>query len=108
MIRGFNEYLQWVDGRPVLAFSRPDLRRIRFYARLQTALAHREAQWFGQIPEEVSGTQRDKRQLGAYYLVDWILRRGTVPFARAERHPGVGPAQHQDRPRRGGRAPGHR
>ncbi len=84
VIRGFNEYVQWVDGRPVLAFSRPDLRRIRFYARLQTALAQREAQCFGQIPEEVSGTQRDKRQLGAYYRVDWILRRGTVPFARAD------------------------
>ena len=84
VIRGFNEYVQWVDGRPVLAFSRPDLRRIRFYARLQTALAQREAEWFGQIPEEVSGTQRDKRQLGAYYLVDWILRQGTVPFARAD------------------------
>jgi serine/threonine protein kinase len=84
VIRGFNEYVQWVDGRPVLAFSRVDLRRIRFYAGLQTALAQRETEWFGQIHEEVSGTQRDKRQLGAYYLVDWILRRGTMPFMRVD------------------------
>ena len=37
-------------------------------------------QIFGESLEEVSGTQSDKRRLGVYYLIDWILGRGTVDF----------------------------
>jgi serine/threonine protein kinase len=83
MIRGFNEYVQWNGDRPVLAFSRPDIRRIRFYANLQDALKTGGWKLFGNLSEE-TGAQRDKQLLGMYYLADWILRQGKRKFTLKE------------------------
>lgn len=80
IIRGFNEYVQWHGKRPVLVFTRSDIRRIRFYANLQGVLEKQEPRLFGHISEEICGTQQDKRRLGVYYLVDWMLRQGEMDF----------------------------
>jgi len=80
IIRGFNEYVLWNGRRPVLVFSRQDIRRIRFYAKLQDILEKHEQRLFGSIAEEVWGTQQDKRRLGVYYLMDWMLRQGDLEF----------------------------
>ena len=80
IIRGFNEYVLWNGRRPVLVFSRQDIRRIRFYAKLQDILEKHEQRLFGSVAEEVWGTQQDKRRLGVYYLMDWMLRQGDLEF----------------------------
>ena len=80
IIRGFNEYVHWNDAQPVLSFTRQDMRRIRFYANLQAVITENDQRLFGSIHEEISGTQQDKRRLGVYYLIDWILRQGNMEF----------------------------
>ncbi len=80
IIRGFNEYVQWHGKQPQLAFTRQDVRRMRFYAGLQDLLAQHERRLFGKITEEILNTQQDKSRLGVYYLLDWMLRRGEMEF----------------------------
>jgi serine/threonine-protein kinase len=82
IIRTFNEYVEWRDGQPVLAFTPQSLRRIRFFAGLQGVLRAHEKSLFGESHEEILGTQSDKRRLGVYYLIDWILRQGSSSFTR--------------------------
>jgi serine/threonine-protein kinase len=84
IIRGFNEHVQWSGKRPELAFTRPDARRMRFYAGLQDLLGRNERRLFGKITEEILNTQRDKSRLGVYYLLDWILRRGEFEFTMTD------------------------
>jgi serine/threonine protein kinase/Cdc6-like AAA superfamily ATPase len=83
IIRGFNEYVQWNGERPVLVFSRLDMRRIHFYANLQDVLKADGWNLFGNLPEEI-GALRDKQLLGIYYLVDWMLRQGKRKFTLKE------------------------
>jgi serine/threonine protein kinase/Cdc6-like AAA superfamily ATPase len=83
MIRGFNEYVQWNEIRPVLTFSCLDIRRIRFYANLQDVLKLGSRKLFENRPEEAIA-QRDKQLLGMYYLVDWILHQSRRKFTLKE------------------------
>jgi len=76
IVRTFNEYVDWSTGAPVLSFNRQQENRIKFFAGLQDALAEHGKQLFGDSTEETAGTQSDKRRLGVYYLIDWILRQG--------------------------------
>jgi serine/threonine-protein kinase len=80
VIRGFNEYVLWTGKRPILVFTKNDVRRIRVYSELQKLLAKNEQRLFGNLHEEVWGTLQDKRRLGVYYLTDWILRQGNGEF----------------------------
>jgi serine/threonine-protein kinase len=80
IIRTFNEYVEWSGNHPRLVFTRQHIRRIRFFAGLQSVLEEHEKQLFGDAHEEVPGTQSDKRRLGIYYLVDWILQQGAAEF----------------------------
>ncbi|AHG91655.1 protein kinase [Gemmatirosa kalamazoonensis] len=80
IIRTFNEYVEWDGHRPALAFTAEDVRRVRLFAGLQDLIDAHAATLFGESHEEVVGTQSDKRRLGVYYLIDWILRRGTAEF----------------------------
>lgn len=82
--KGFNEYVKWNEGNPRLSFTRQDLRRIRFYANLQDVISEHDELLFGDIHEEVAGTQQDKKRLGIYYLVDWVLRQGNAEFTLAD------------------------
>jgi len=80
IIRTFNEYVVWRSEHPALAFTREDVRRIRFFAGLQNVVSTNEKLLFGESHEEVLGTQSDKRRLGVYYLLDWVLRQSTSEF----------------------------
>ncbi|MFN0111543.1 MAG: protein kinase domain-containing protein [Blastocatellia bacterium] len=80
IIRTFNEYVEWSNNYPALAFTRQSLRRVRFYAGLQEALAKNDKLLFGESHEEALGTQSDKRRLGVYYLIDWIVNQSAAEF----------------------------
>lgn len=80
IIRTFNEYVEWSSNYPALAFTRQSLRRVRFYAGLQEALVKNDKLLFGEPHEETLGTQSDKRRLGVYYLIDWIVNQGAAEF----------------------------
>lgn len=83
IIRALNEHVQWVE-RPYLGFSRDDLRRVRFYAGLERLMQQHAARLFPELPDDGARTVYDKRRLGVYYLLDWILRRGTGEFTAAD------------------------
>jgi serine/threonine protein kinase len=85
IIRGFNEHVRWHDQRPFLVLDPHEVRRVRFFAHLQKALEANDERLFGDVFEDVRGTQQDRRRLGVYYLIDWILRRrsGELTFADA-------------------------
>ena len=80
IIRTLNEYVGWNGEQLALVFRRQDLRKLRFFAGLQEVLAAHESVLFGESHEEVQGTHSDKRRLGVYYLIDWILHRGAAEF----------------------------
>ena len=80
IIRTFNEYVEWNRDRPALAFTYDDARRIRFFAGLQDVVDAHQRTLFGESHEEIAGTLSDRRRLGVYYLIDWILRQGTGEF----------------------------
>jgi serine/threonine protein kinase/Cdc6-like AAA superfamily ATPase len=84
IIRGFNEYVQWNDQRPILVFTHQEIRRIRFYAGLQDLLAENLPKLFGTVAEESIGSQEDKQRLGIYYLIDWMLQRGQRSFSLSD------------------------
>ncbi len=84
IIRTFNEYVEWDSNQPVLAFTKQQVRRIRFFAGLQDILTSHEDRLFGDSHEEVLGTHSDKRRLGVYYLVDWVLRQGAAEFTHKD------------------------
>ena len=80
IIKGFNEHVVWQDGKPQLGFTNQQARIIRFYSGLETILRHSHERLFGNIQEELSDAQEDKRRLGIIYLVDWILRQSIGKF----------------------------
>jgi serine/threonine-protein kinase len=80
MLRAFNEMVVWEQGRPALAFTNEDLRRVTFFADLNRNLESNAKRLFGSSTEDVSGTRQDRHKLGIYYVVDWILRQGQVAF----------------------------
>ena len=80
IIRTFNEYVEWDAHAPALAFTAEDVRRIRFFAGLQDLLDQHAHSLFARPHEEVVGTQSDRRRLGVYYLIDWVLRQGDTEF----------------------------
>jgi len=84
ILRAFNEMVTWEEGRPVLSFSNEDLKRVTFFADLNNNLELQSERLFGYSAADVSGTRQDRRRLGVYYLVDWILRRGSTDFTAAD------------------------
>jgi len=84
IIRAFNEYVVWESNCPCLAFGAQDLRRIRFYAGLQRAIAYNSETIFSEVSEDVIHTQKDRQKLGVYYLLDWILRQGNAEFTKRD------------------------
>jgi serine/threonine protein kinase len=84
IIRAFNEYVVWESKCPCLAFAPQDLRRIRFYAGLQRAIAYNSETIFSEVSEDVIHTQKDRQKLGVYYLLDWILRQGNAEFTKRD------------------------
>ena len=80
ILRAFNELVVWHERLPRLAFTNEDLRRVTFYAQLNQTLEDNSEILFGRSGEDIAGTRQDRRRLGVYYVVDWILRQGKVEF----------------------------
>lgn len=80
IIRGFNDYVRWYGLRPMLAFSWKEIRQMHFYAELQDLLTNNEHKLFGQFTKETHSSEKDKRKLSVYYILDWILHRGNREF----------------------------
>jgi serine/threonine protein kinase len=84
MVRSFNELVVWHEDLPFLAFTNEDLHRITFYAQLNMVVETKGERLFGRSDEDVAGTRQDRRRLGVYYLIDWILRQGKLEFTASD------------------------
>jgi len=68
-----NSFVRWLDGRPVIALDAVDVRRVEFYAALQRILRDFVDRGESGTPFAIA-IDEDRWRLGAYYVVDWILR----------------------------------
>jgi serine/threonine protein kinase len=88
LLRSFNEMVTWTKDQPVghpgISFGKEDLRRVTFFADLNAKLEANAERLFGISSEDVTGTRQDRRRLGVYYVVDWMLRKGKADFSAAE------------------------
>jgi Protein kinase domain len=74
LLQEFNDFVEWDSDHPVLRVKPRDARRITFYARLEQSLdqyRERSERSSGLFPVAVD---EDRRRLGAYYVIDWVLR----------------------------------
>ena len=84
VLRSFNEMVRWRSGKPILAFTNEDLRRVTFYADLNLLIETQSTRLFGRMGEDAAGTRQDRRKLGVYYVIDWILRQGNTAFTAGD------------------------
>jgi serine/threonine protein kinase len=84
LLRSFNEMVTWSKDQPGISFGKEDIRRVTFFADLNSKLEANGERLFGVSSEDVTGTRQDRRRLGVYYVVDWMLRKGKADFSAAE------------------------
>jgi serine/threonine protein kinase len=83
LLRELNSLVRWRDGRPEIAVTELDDARVKFYADIQSAVT----EFVDTAMDTDTLTMpidQDRWRLGAYYITDWILRRGTAEFTVAD------------------------
>ena len=80
ILRKFNERVRWASQQPRLTLSRDDVRQFKFFADLHDVLVTGQAALLGELRDEMGDGRNDRKRLGLYYLVDWILLRGVDEF----------------------------
>lgn len=80
IVRGFNDHVKWYRDRPFLVFTETELRHKQFYAELQDLFLKEEEQLFGNSSRWTSPAEKDKQKLSLYYIIDWLLHRGSLQF----------------------------
>lgn len=83
LIRELNSVVRWIDGRPTIVIEDIDAARVSFYAWMQEIVVD-----FLEtaVDQEVLSMpiDEDRWRLGAYYITDWVLRRGASVFTIPE------------------------
>jgi serine/threonine protein kinase len=80
ILRKFNERVRLNSSRAQLILSRDDVRQFRFFADLYDVLVGSESTLLGELREHAWTGRSDRKRLGLYYLIDWILLRGVDEF----------------------------
>jgi serine/threonine protein kinase len=83
ILGNFHDFVRWHDGIPLLLVTTYENRDAKFYAGLEGVLSSLRAQ-VSDGNDHGNDAESDKRALGLYYLVDWILNRGTEEFSLAD------------------------
>lgn len=79
LLQEFNRFIIWDKERPFLNIDEKERTRLAFYARLEQILAD----YFTTDQHEQLfpiSLDKDRRRLGTYYTVDWIVRSAGRPF----------------------------
>jgi serine/threonine-protein kinase len=84
ILRNFHTLIRWRDRQPVLAVTAYEFRDAEFFAGLERVLEEIRTRTHDLDRSSDSHPDADKRALGLYYLVDWILQRGTREFTLAD------------------------
>lgn len=84
LLQEFNALVEWDEqGRPVLALSEGTVERIRLYSGLEAVVSEVVS------PDPARGQATlpiddDRRRLGGYHVIDWVLRSRRRVFTAAE------------------------
>jgi serine/threonine protein kinase len=84
LLQEFNEFVVWRERGPVLCVSSLDVRKVVFYSQVQEILDEYRAQderSAGLFPLAVD---EDRRRLGDYYIIDWVLGSRGREFTAAD------------------------
>ncbi len=83
LLQEFNGFVFWEKDLPVLRIDETDMQRVEFYSGIEEIMREyfesgRNARLFPVPIDE------DRRRLGGYYVVDWVLRSDGEPFSAAD------------------------
>ncbi len=83
LLQEFNSFVRWEGNAPVLRIDQADMQRVEFYAEIEGIMQEyfeggRDTRLFPVPIDE------DRRRLGGYYVVDWVLRSDGEPFSAAD------------------------
>jgi serine/threonine-protein kinase len=83
LLQEFNSFVSWDENGPAARIPDHDADRVAFYARLEDILSQHLAR---DDKSRILTVQldEDRRRLGAYYVVDWVLRSEGEPFSAAD------------------------
>jgi serine/threonine protein kinase len=84
ILRNFHSFVRWQARQPVLAMTAVEYRDAEFFAGLEGVLEEFRERTADAGSGGRNHPDADKRALGLYYLVDWILERGTREFTLAD------------------------
>lgn len=82
LLQELNAFVAWQEGRPYLRIDERYKDAIAFYAMLERTLDGFFTATRRQVPQTPIG--RDRWRLGAYYVMDWILRSEGRPFTSVD------------------------
>jgi serine/threonine-protein kinase len=83
LFQEFNALVAWPLQTPHLRLTAEDQERVAFYAKLQTILDD-YLRLESDKPLFSLAIDEDRWRLGTYYLVDWVLRSGSLPISAAD------------------------
>jgi hypothetical protein len=83
LLQEFNGFVCWEKDSPILRIGETDMQRVEFYADIEGIMHEyfengRNARLFPVPIDE------DRRRLGGYYVVDWVLRSDGEPFSATD------------------------
>jgi tRNA A-37 threonylcarbamoyl transferase component Bud32 len=84
LLQEFNEFVAWREHGPVLCVNSLDARKVSFYSRIEEILdeyREQDKRSAGLFPLAVD---EDRRRLGDYYVIDWVLGSKGREFTAAD------------------------
>jgi serine/threonine-protein kinase len=84
LLQEFNEFVAWREHGPVLCINSLDARKVSFYSRIEEILdeyREQDKRSAGLFPLAVD---EDRRRLGDYYIIDWVLGSKGREFTAAD------------------------
>lgn len=83
LLQEFNSFVFWEGNSPFLRLGNQDIRRIKFYAELESIMLD-YFERFGStrlLPVQID---EDRWRLAGYYVADWVLRSDGEPFSSSD------------------------
>ena len=84
LLQEFNEFVVWREDGPVLCVSSLDVRKVSFYSKVEEILDEYREQDKRNVGLFPLAVDEDRRRLGDYYIIDWVLGSGGREFTAAD------------------------
>ncbi|MFD7863299.1 serine/threonine-protein kinase [Streptomyces sp. NPDC059783] len=100
LLQELNALVVWDDdsGRPALVLDEDTLLRVAFYSELESVVAETVTPGSGRAGQALLPLDEDRRRLGGFHILDWILRSRGRAFTAGEIESEIDPLLHVDLP----------